>query len=540
MASGVYIVVGDNGVILKRSESGVYSAKASGVAANLTFVSGITGGPIYAGGVETLLRSDDNGESWIDISSAITWNSGEYVSQIHVRNATRVYIATVDPGAPNDGRLIYYNGSTWSDLYSRASAGQEILGCWGFTDVDIWISQAISGNDQIRRYTGSWGDVAGGPAGAGRFFGASASELYLCGSGASNANEVHKWTGVAWASDYTPGQNTARAIHGSASDNVVNVDTVITGSKFRAHRYDGTWSAEYTSATSNTTPSWVHVNGPQDAAAACEAGQVYKHGAGGWSLEGAATTGTSENLNGIWSPGDQSGPIIINDSPTAGSRDTPPEGPLSFTIHDELNDVDAATVRISINGTQIYDGSVFAVGWKQSTLQTASGDVVVVLRPTVPLSQRVNHLEVIAADEFGNPRTIRWGFLVRAPLPLVGDTFLVGDDKDLVVNRHGELERDALPRSRCLARILTRRGKWALAPNFGSRLHEIQITKGAYRRARDAIEEALKPLLDEGAIKAVRVEPITDVDGSHIVAVEAFVSVPGDLGVQSLGEFALS
>jgi len=85
------------------------------------------------------------------------------------------------------------------------------------------------------------------------------------------------------------------------------------------------------------------------------------------------------------------------------------------------------------------------------------------------------------------------------PLNL-GESWLVTDQGDLLINSSNQLARDPTLTSRCLNRLRTRKGSWFADTEFGSTIHLIEIDKGAPRLLRDAITQALEPLVDSGEI----------------------------------------
>ena len=85
---------------------------------------------------------------------------------------------------------------------------------------------------------------------------------------------------------------------------------------------------------------------------------------------------------------------------------------------------------------------------------------------------------------------------------LVGDA---GGIVDYSIDAAGALEREDTIRSRCLVRLLTRRGSWFADPELGSRLHELQYLKNPRAQMESIAREALQPLIDDGSIAAINV-----------------------------------
>lgn len=94
-----------------------------------------------------------------------------------------------------------------------------------------------------------------------------------------------------------------------------------------------------------------------------------------------------------------------------------------------------------------------------------------------------------------------------------GKVWNLTDEGDFTILEDGSIEKgDSIVQRACL-RLRTRRGEWIGDPNFGSRLHEIHITKNAGRKVRDYVLEALDPLLSEGSILDVQTEVVSPRSG---------------------------
>jgi len=107
-----------------------------------------------------------------------------------------------------------------------------------------------------------------------------------------------------------------------------------------------------------------------------------------------------------------------------------------------------------------------------------------------------------------------------------GESWLVTDQGDLQVNADNQLQRDQTLTSRCLLRLRTRRGSWFDDSEFGSRIHEIQIDKGAQRLLQDAITEALEPLVDSGELLTIEVATESFIPELGFIAGNVFLTAP--------------
>ncbi len=118
-------------------------------------------------------------------------------------------------------------------------------------------------------------------------------------------------------------------------------------------------------------------------------------------------------------------------------------------------------------------------------------------------------------------------------------TTLISDRKDLELDDSGLVKRDLTVASRCRARLTCRRGEYLFDPTMGSRLHTIRTIRQAEQEASAMVEEALEPLIQEGAILG---SEITAFEADHIygiVALSVQIQVDGesaiDLGLIKTG-----
>lgn len=100
-----------------------------------------------------------------------------------------------------------------------------------------------------------------------------------------------------------------------------------------------------------------------------------------------------------------------------------------------------------------------------------------------------------------------WGRLSYGQQQNEGDDWLAcstyEDGVDYRLTADGDLLRDPDVHTKCLIRLMTRRGEWFADPDLGSRLHTLQITKNAEAAAVGMVREALQPLLDNGQIATI-------------------------------------
>jgi phage gp46-like protein len=137
----------------------------------------------------------------------------------------------------------------------------------------------------------------------------------------------------------------------------------------------------------------------------------------------------------------------------------------------------------------------------------------------------------------GGNGAILWAADLQRP---DGSYHLIGDDKDYEIDEGGRLKRDKTIVSRCRARVLVHRGKWALDPDFGSRLWTIKTLKGAGALAMIYIEEALADLIAAGEVVSIRPLEFVEDYRTGALGVRVEVALPRDqvvpLGIIPLGE----
>jgi phage gp46-like protein len=115
---------------------------------------------------------------------------------------------------------------------------------------------------------------------------------------------------------------------------------------------------------------------------------------------------------------------------------------------------------------------------------------------------------------------------------------LVTDEKDLEVLPNGDTEKDFTVASRCRVRLTAHLGKWCLDPTLGSRFFELKRLRDARTKARDYAQQALAPLVLEGAILGVEVGQ-AELDAGGMLGVEVLVKLPGETDAVSIGTFGL-
>lgn len=149
---------------------------------------------------------------------------------------------------------------------------------------------------------------------------------------------------------------------------------------------------------------------------------------------------------------------------------------------------------------------------------------------------------------------MRIGYGSVSPVVWVDDVALYGADRNLAWIQdialeqpeitewvpNGQLARDPTIASRCRARVLCHRGKWAVDPAFGSRLWTLKTMKRARHLAVIYIEEALADLIAAKEIEAIRPLEFVEDHRTGALGVRVEVVLPREqivpLGVIPLGE----
>jgi phage gp46-like protein len=116
---------------------------------------------------------------------------------------------------------------------------------------------------------------------------------------------------------------------------------------------------------------------------------------------------------------------------------------------------------------------------------------------------------------------------------MVGDGWLINDDRNYELTDDGHLVRDDTILTRCRIRLLTRRGEWFADPELGSRFHTIKNTKNIKATIDVMAREALAPMIADGSIQEItdiqiHTDPQTGSTFTHIFSIVG--DQPIDLG----------
>jgi phage gp46-like protein len=114
------------------------------------------------------------------------------------------------------------------------------------------------------------------------------------------------------------------------------------------------------------------------------------------------------------------------------------------------------------------------------------------------------------------------------------------DGGDFELDALGNLVRDTTPASRCRVRLTAARAGWAHDLALGSRFATADTIREAKRRALQWATEALKPLLDEGAITSVAVPEVdsNDIAGEFDARIE--IGLPTSVPLSIVGTFKVA
>ena len=141
------------------------------------------------------------------------------------------------------------------------------------------------------------------------------------------------------------------------------------------------------------------------------------------------------------------------------------------------------------------------------------------------------------------PRTINVG---RTYGVNPGDGWLIapGSPGDYEINTDKTLRRDRTVQTRCFLRLATRKGSYSIDPEFGSTLHLIQITKDSDQQVRDAVTDALEPMIDDGSILSIVIEVDSvpeSIDELNVIKARVSVMVPGVTETETItvGDFPI-
>lgn len=119
--------------------------------------------------------------------------------------------------------------------------------------------------------------------------------------------------------------------------------------------------------------------------------------------------------------------------------------------------------------------------------------------------------------------------------------FKITDSGDNEIGDNGEIVRDYSIASRCRFLIKCKLGEWWAGATTGSKLSTLRYFKDAEVKVQSYIEEALKPLMDEGSVISVELGEFEKDYDKQAFQTEVIVNVPNDeaveLGFFNVGQF---
>ena len=195
--------------------------------------SGIIGNVFAVGLGGTILYYD--GSTWSQMSSP----TSNWLRTVWGSSGTRVF------AVGDGGTILYYDGSTWSQMSSPTS--ESLSDVWGSSENDVF---AVGGSGTILRYDGStWSQM---PSPSSNFlsgvWGCSREDIIAVGS----SGAIFDYDGVNWNQISSPTSKWLYGIWGSGAK--VNIELSRDGS-------DGTWTTIIPNTRNDGSESW-QVTGP--------------------------------------------------------------------------------------------------------------------------------------------------------------------------------------------------------------------------------------------------------------------------------------
>ena len=122
----------------------------------------------------------------------------------------------------------------------------------------------------------------------------------------------------------------------------------------------------------------------------------------------------------------------------------------------------------------------------------------------------------------------------------IADTFdktenLLLVNKDYSLDANGKLEIDISVATRCLIRLLARRGEWWYKPDFGSRIHTIRSQPDADSNMLDYCNEALADMIGGNEIDSVEIIAVEWDNRMSALSAELLINLSDERTISILG-----
>jgi hypothetical protein len=242
-----------------------------------------------------------NAGSWTTMSSGIT----NMISGIWGSSGTSVFAVGNYPEIiwieRRDGKIWYFDGSSWTQVYA---GGYALCGIWGSSGTDVF---AAGGRDYdgdvnfnegiILHYNGtSWDTMTSGHIPLKAIWGSSGNDVFAVGgiwaesAHVVNTGKILHYDGVSWA-EMSVVAGVLYGVAGSTGNDVFAVGK----SGVIVHYNGGSWSAMPSGATQDLYGIWASAG--DDVFAVGKSGTILHYDGSSWS---AMSSGTAKNLYAVW------------------------------------------------------------------------------------------------------------------------------------------------------------------------------------------------------------------------------------------------
>lgn len=440
------------------------------------------------------------------------------VGAIYYVSADEVYCLANDNFGNEDARLYRWDGSTWTPLGTTQLGG---VWCQMYRDgsARLFVSgEKYAVYDRYYRYdAGLFNDSDGdGSANCGAVHGRN-DELY---SLKSNGKLRCKVGGGAWSQIGVNAGGTYQCPCLQVTDSYVW--SSYSGHLVRRDRVTGANADD--SATGGATAQFIVFGDGAHQFAPHTSGVRHRIDFSSWATIDRGARATA--LGGY---------TLSDTTPPALSARTPSPGAIagrSATVSLDLTKIggvfglDATATEIYVGGVLVWQSGAAQNGWT-TTVTAITDGLHYECAPPSRAARTPVVVRVLAADVGGNTLDESWAYLLPPrERPMSPYSIDISDGQENTVDEYGQLVQDQTVASRVRFRLLCHRGQWWADSEVGSHLHELQTLKDARARCQAIVDEALQPLVQEGAVLSTQVASVAQDPETGLLAADIVITVP--------------